>query len=280
MPFAKSADGIPLHYTVHDYCDRWHDRPTIMLVHGFARSGEFWFNMVPYLARFFRVICPDLRGLGRSVPLPDPASSLNAATYGKDLIAVADHAGVDAFHLVGESIGGAISLIFAAEHPERVRTLSVLAPAIFANEWIRQAYAIGHPTWPEAIRTLGVEGWARQSNTLARFPANIEPAFLDWYAKEVGRNDIEVVVAMTGFAGSVDARPYLPRIEAPVLALYPTSGDIATSEQEDLLTRNVRNVRVSRLRTPHQMLGMLMPAACAQQILALACLNEGFVARE
>jgi 3-oxoadipate enol-lactonase len=280
MPFTIAFDGTKLHYSVHDYTDKWRKPTTIMMVHGFARSGEFWFNMVPYLARFFRVICPDLRGLGQSVPLKDPARTLNIGAYLKDLVTVADHAEADTFHLVGESIGGAISLTFAGHQPDRVRTLSVLAPAIFANEWIRTAYAVGYPSWEAAIRDLGVEGWARTSNGLARFPANIDPAFLEWYAKEVGKSDVEVVAAMVNFAATVDARPFLERIEAPVLALYPTSGEIATTEQASLLLDGVRDIHVSHLRTPHQMLGMLEPAACAQQILNFAALRDGFIARE
>ncbi|MEA2836539.1 MAG: hypothetical protein QOD89_1089 [Bradyrhizobium sp.] len=280
MPFVKSIDGATLHYTVHDYTDRWRDADTIILVHGFARSGGFWFNIVPYLARFYRVVCPDLRGLGQSQPLADPAASISMAAYLDDLEIVADHAGVKAFHLVGESIGGAITLIFAAERPDRVRTLSVLAPAVWANEWIRNAYAVGFPSWKEAIRTLGVEGWARKSNGLARFPADFDPAFLEWYAKEVGKADVEVVVAMVDFAASVDARPYLERIKAPVLALYPSGGSIASAEQEAALRGNVASLRVSHLNTSFQMLGMLQPAACASQILGFSSLHDGIVCHE
>jgi 3-oxoadipate enol-lactonase len=280
MPFVTSADGAPLHYAVHDYTDRWREADTIVLVHGFARSGEFWFSIVPYLARFYRVICPDLRGLGKSRPLADPAASISMAAYIGDLESVADHAGAETFHLVGESIGGAITLIFAAERPARVRTLSVIAPAVWANEWIRNAYAVGFPSWEEAIRTLGVEGWARKSNSLARFPADFDPAFMEWYAKEVGKADIEVVVAMVNFAASVNAEPYLTRITAPVLALYPSAGNIASAEQETALRDNIKSVHVSHLDTPYQMLGMLQPAACANQILNFSALHDGLVRHE
>jgi 3-oxoadipate enol-lactonase len=280
MPFVTSADGATLHYAVHDYTDRWRDADTIVLVHGFARSGEFWFGIIPYLARFYRVICPDLRGLGRSLPLADPAGSISIAAYIDDLATIADHAGANTFHLVGESIGGAITLIFAAERPDRVRTLSVIAPAVWANEWIRTAYAVGFPSWEEAIRTLGVEGWARKSNSLARFPADFDPAFMEWYAKEVGKADVEVVVAMLNFAASVNAQPYLTRITAPVLALYPSAGNIASAEQETALRDNIRSLHVSHLDTPYQMLGMLQPAACASQILNFSALHDGLVRHE
>lgn len=280
MPLTTAKDGTPLNYTVHDYTDKWLNPSTIVMVHGFARSGDFWRNMVPYLARFFRVICVDLRGLGKSVPLADPARTLNIDAYMDDLLTVADHANAETFHLVGESIGAAISLVFGGSHPDRLRTLSLIAPAIFANAWIRTAYAVGYPTWEEALRDLGVEQWTRTSNTLARFPKTVDPAFPEWYAREVGKSDLEVVVAMANFAASVDARPFLPKITAPVLALYPTSGDIATGEQSRLLLDNVPDVHVSHLRSPHQMLGLLHPAQCAQQILNFAALKDGFVARE
>jgi 3-oxoadipate enol-lactonase len=280
MPIVKAADGTPLHYAVHDYTDRWRKADTMILIHGFARSGEFWFNMVPYLARFYRVICPDLRGLGKSTPLNEPSRALSLVAYLGDIEAVADHADAATFHLVGEAIGGAITLIFAAERPKRLRTLSVLAPAVWANEWIRNAYAVGFPSWVVAIRALGVEGWVRKSNTLARFPAGFDPAFMDWYAREVGKADVDVVTAMVDFAGGVDARPYLPKIAAPVLALYPTGSNISSADQEAALRERIANVRVTHLDTSSAMLGMLQPRACAEQILNFAADHDGIVCRE
>ena len=280
MPSVTTSDGATLHYAVHDYTDRWKKADTIILIHGFARSGEFWFNMIPYLSRFYRVICPDLRGLGQSRPLNDPAAAISLPAYIADIEAVADHAGAATFHLVGEAIGGAVTLIFAAERPQRLRTLSVLAPAVWANAWIREAYAVGYPSWVDAIRALGVEGWVRKSNTLARFPADIDPAFMDWYAREVGKADVEVVVAMVNFAGSVDARPWLGRIKAPVLALYPTDSNISSADQEQALRDTVASIRVTHLGTPYALLGMLQPAACAGQILNFAADNDGLVCRE
>lgn len=78
------------------------------------------------------------------------------------------------------------------------------APAVWANDWIRNACAVGYPGWVEAIGALGVEGWVRQSNTLARFPAGFDPAFLDWYAREVGKAVVDVVTAMVDFASAHD----------------------------------------------------------------------------
>src|SRR5260370_19233927 len=127
---------------------------------------------------------------------------------------------------------------------------------------------------------LGVEGWVRKSNTLARFPKGFDPAFMDWYAKEVGKADVEVVVAMVNFAGAVNAKPYLEKITAPVLALYPTASNISSADQETALRENISSIRVMHLKTSSAMLGMLQPAACADQILSFAALNDGIVCRE
>jgi 3-oxoadipate enol-lactonase len=280
MPTFVTGDGATLHYAVHDFTDRWRKAETIILVHGFSRSGEFWFNMIPYLARFYRVICPDLRGLGKSQPLADPHRAISLKAYLSDIAAVADHAGAETFHLAGEALGGAITLVFAAEHTNRVRTLSVIAPAVWINDWLRNSYAVGYPSWVEAIRALGVEGWVRKSNTLARFPSGFDPAFMEWYAREVGKGDTEVVTAMVGVAGGVNAKPHLSSITAPVLALYPTGSNISAADQEQALREHVASLAVVRINSSSALLGMLHPAACAGQILNFAAMHDGIVCHE
>ena len=103
---------------------------------------------------------------------------------------------------------------------------------------------------------------------------------MDWYAREVGKADVDVVTAMVDFAGSVDARPYLQKIAAPVLALYPTGSNISSADQEAALRENIANVRVTHLDTSYAMLGMLQPKACAEQILNFAAAHDGIVCRE
>ena len=61
------APGVELHYYDDDSRIRGSRAPTILLQHGFSRSGRFWYNWVPLLAREFRVLRPDLRGMGESV---------------------------------------------------------------------------------------------------------------------------------------------------------------------------------------------------------------------
>ncbi len=92
----------------------------VVLVHGFTLDHRMWDDQLPALAGY-RVIRPDMRGFGQS-SWPEGTAYPHRA----DLLALLDHCGVDQAHLVGLSMGGAISLDFAVGHPERVRSLTLI----------------------------------------------------------------------------------------------------------------------------------------------------------
>lgn len=70
------------------------------------------------LAAGYRVIRLDLRGFGRSEPTPE-GYGWSLPNFFADMEAVLATENVEAFHFVGESIGGMIGLAYAARHPER-----------------------------------------------------------------------------------------------------------------------------------------------------------------
>ena len=57
-----TANNCEMFYEIDDYTDPWRNAPYILLQHGFGRSSKFWYRCVPYLARFYKIIRPDLRG--------------------------------------------------------------------------------------------------------------------------------------------------------------------------------------------------------------------------
>src|SRR5574337_514004 len=59
MPVVEAKDGARLNVEIHDHTDPWKHAPTLILQHGFGRSGRFWYNFAPYLSRHYRVACPD-----------------------------------------------------------------------------------------------------------------------------------------------------------------------------------------------------------------------------
>jgi 3-oxoadipate enol-lactonase len=280
MAFLRTKDGVSLHYEIHDYTDPWTEAPTLILQHGFGRSARFWYNMIPYLSRTFKVVCPTLRGLGDSGSDFDFKKPITLEAYLADLDAIVNELGVKSVHYVGESLGGILGFAFAAEYPARVRTLSVLSAPLFINPGVEKTFSFGYSSWKEALKTLGSYEWGRKANSATRFPPGTDPDLLEWYARETGKNRVAAMVAMAEIANSAEATPYLERIQAPVLGLYPTAGMVATDEQSRTLKAKVRNLQLIHLPTTYHMIWVLYPAVCARHILYFIAAHEGIACRD
>ncbi len=96
----------------------------VVLLHGWPQSWYEWRLVMPALAERFRVIAPDLRGLGDS---SRPLDGYDKQTVGNDIWRlVHDVLGIESFHLVGHDWGGPTAYAVAAVHPASVRRLVIL----------------------------------------------------------------------------------------------------------------------------------------------------------
>ena len=96
----------------------------VVLLHGWPQSWYAWRFIMPELAKNYRVIAPDLRGLGDS---SRPLEGYDKKTVAHDVWRLLhDHLGFSEFSLVGHDWGGPVGYALAAAHPEAVRKLAVL----------------------------------------------------------------------------------------------------------------------------------------------------------
>ncbi len=96
----------------------------VVLLHGWPQSWYEWRRIMPRLAGEYRVIAPDLRGLGDS---SRPLDGYDKKTVGNDIWRlVHDVLGIDRFFLVGHDWGGPTAYAVAAAHPDAVRKLAIL----------------------------------------------------------------------------------------------------------------------------------------------------------
>jgi pimeloyl-ACP methyl ester carboxylesterase len=116
---------VDLHGPVH-FADFGGEGPTMVLVHGLGGSHLDWMAVGPLLARAARVLAVDLAGFGRT-PLGGRSADLLAsrALLDRFLDAVAAAPAI----LVGNSMGGLLAIMEAAERPEKVAGLVLAAPA-------------------------------------------------------------------------------------------------------------------------------------------------------
>ena len=267
MPVLERPGRPTLHYTVDDHTDPWREAPWLILQHGYGRSGVFWRSWVPYLSRFYRVVCPDLRGLGRSPVDFDPAAGIHVEGFLEDLAAVMDHVADGApVHYCGESLGGILGIVMGATMPERLRSLTLLAAPVTIPKQTQQAFACGHASWQDALRIMGSKGWSEAVNVATRFPPEADPALVRWYAEEMGKSEVEVLIALSRVAAKVDVSAYLPHVAVPTLGLYPTAG-VVTGHEEAQIRAGIPGIRVINLPTRFHAIQVLMPAACARALL-------------
>ncbi|MEO1190543.1 MAG: alpha/beta hydrolase [Pseudomonadota bacterium] len=146
--------------------------PPLLLLHGWPQTWYEWHLVLPHLtAAGYRVIMPDLRGLGDS---GRPAGGYDKKTVATDIWQLmADHLRIEQFLLVGHDWGGPTAFALAAAHPEAVRAfvlIDVVVPGAGGD------FSQGGKRWHHAFhRTLDLP----EALVTGR-----EEAYLGWFYRE------------------------------------------------------------------------------------------------
>jgi pimeloyl-ACP methyl ester carboxylesterase len=134
-----------------------------------------------------------------------------------DVFAVADAAGAQRFHLVGESIGGTIALLAASRRGERVRTLTVSNGAHLGGS-IQSI-----DDWRDIMDAGGMAGWSQHMMPKRFFEGAISEPMWRWYEHEQGSASREFVLEAVRLLVGADLSPELGRLRMPVLLLHGDS---------------------------------------------------------
>ena len=115
--------------------------PAVVLLHGWPQTWYMWRDVMPGLAGRYRVIAPDLRGLGDS---SRPVGGYDKKTLAQDVWRlVHDVLGEDDLFVVGHDWGGPTAFALAAQHRDAVKRLAIFdvpvpgdgTAVMFANRW-------------------------------------------------------------------------------------------------------------------------------------------------
>ena len=111
---------------------------TVVLLHGFPTDRTSWQGITPKLhAAGLRTLAPDQRGYSAGARPPGRAA-YRLEELLADVHALLDAAGVERAHVVGHDWGGGVAWLLAANHPDRVATVTVLStphPAALSRAW-------------------------------------------------------------------------------------------------------------------------------------------------
>ncbi|MFD9894873.1 alpha/beta fold hydrolase [Amycolatopsis sp. NPDC059027] len=165
--------------------------PAVLLLHGFPHTWRLWSAVIPVLARHFRVLAPDLRGLGAGTRPPD---GYDAGTLADDAEGILDALGEPSAAVVGIDAGTPPAFLLGLRRPERVRRLVLMESLLGVLPGAEEFLAGGKPWWfgfhsvPGLAETVltGHEaeyiGWFLDSGTHGRgVPEPIRDAFVSAY---------------------------------------------------------------------------------------------------
>jgi 3-oxoadipate enol-lactonase len=228
----------------------WRKPETAVLIHGNAESSIVWYAWLPRMAQQFRVLRPDLPGLGRSqIPQGFEWSLPSLAAF---VAHAMDKAGADSAHIIGAKAGGAIAMQFAADYPARTRTLSVVhVPAAVTNERVA---ASGNSFAPQNAR-LG----SAASKEMVDYWENMFAT-----APEIATKGL-----LSAVAKSDPARDgVLARIKAPTLLMTADRGQPQSIENAHRYQKLIPDARLVVLRSDGYHIAASNAEECVTNVLA------------
>ena len=212
--------------------------PPVVLLHGHPRTHATWHRVAALLADRHTVVCPDLRGYGRSTVPPDEPEHAQASkrAMAADVVALMDAMGHDRFALAGHDRGGYVAFRAALDHTDRVAALTVIGRAVpigdalthtdwrFARDWWHWFF-LGQTENPaeEVIAALGPDAWYRTNPPEVMGPEAHEELWAALRDPAVVHGMCEDYRAglTVDFARDEADRAAGRRLDLPVQALWP-----------------------------------------------------------
>jgi pimeloyl-ACP methyl ester carboxylesterase len=199
---AADVNGIKLYHEVYGKGE-----PLVLLPGGLMTIPEMKTLLYP-LANTHQVIAVELQGHGRTADTDRP---MTLETMGDDIAALLDHLNIPRADIVGLSLGAAVGLRTAIQHPEKVRRLVVISSPYAKSGW-----------YPEAQKGMGQVSGAMAQNMMQTPTGKFSrewpepqrlPQFLDKMGKMLG--------------ASYDWSADVKKLPMPVLLVYSDNDSVS-----------------------------------------------------
>jgi len=211
----------------------------LLLIHGMAGSSDAWRELIPRLAKNYRVVAPDLLGHGQSVK-PRGDYSLGAfAVFLRDFL---DELGIARATIVGHSLGGGVAMQFTYQHPDYCERIILISSGGLGPDvgWILRVLSAPGAEFvlpviaPSPVLKAGnkIGSWFASAGVKAPRAAEIWRAyssFSDRPTRDAFLRTLRSVVDYRGQAVSALNRLHI-RSELPTMAIWGESDEIIPVE--------------------------------------------------
>jgi pimeloyl-ACP methyl ester carboxylesterase len=182
-----ALDGVTIHTRVGG------TGPAVLLLHGFADTGDMWTPLAGTLARTSTVVVPDLRGMGLS---SQPKGGYDKKTQGRDMAHLLDALKIDTAVLVTHDIGNMVGYALAAQFPEKI------------TRWIvMDAPLPGIGPWDEILKSPMLWHFNFRGPDMERLVAGRERIYLDRFYNELSATPASIDETTRNHYATIYARP-------------------------------------------------------------------------
>ena len=252
----RRPDGCELFYRIDDFTDPWREPATALFIHGLAESTEAWRAWMPHFAGDYRCVRVDVRGFGRSTPMPKEYEWTMDALL-EDFAALIDHLDCGPVHLVGAKSGGSMALSLAAEYPQLIKTLVGVTPPVVGPQ-----AATG---WIKDIEKDGMPKWAQQTMQ-GRLGSKASQGEIDWWVNTIqSRTAVSTMQGYLKWVPGMDIRADVAKIECPALIFSTTGSGLRSMDSYKEWTSTIRDCRLVVLESDAWHAAGAMPDECARQ---------------
>jgi pimeloyl-ACP methyl ester carboxylesterase len=152
--------------------------PTLVLLHGWPQHWYSWRRVIPQLAERYRVLCPDLRGLGWTEA---PSRGYEKESLAEDVVGLLDALELQRVFLIGHDWGAYAGFLLCLRHPERVERFVALNDI---HPWVRLSrrdIAHGWRLWYQwVLATPAAGAWLVRNR-----PAFVKGLIKAWSGQDV-----------------------------------------------------------------------------------------------
>ena len=167
--------------------------PAVIMLHGFADTGDMWAELATALIGKHTVVAPDLRGMGLS---SHPPAGYDKKTQAQDVARVLDKLGIEKADLVTHDIGNMVGYAVAAQFPSRI------------SRWVvMDAPLPGIGPWDEILKSPMLWHFNFRGPDMERLVAGRERIYLDRFWNELSARPEAIDEATRNHYAALYARP-------------------------------------------------------------------------
>jgi 3-oxoadipate enol-lactonase len=232
-----NLDGLALFYH-----DEGQGEP-LLLIHGFPFSSEMYLPQRAELSPRFRIITPDLRGMGRS-DIESNVETFSLDVYADDLVALLDRLGIGQAIVGGMSMGGYIVFALLRRHPERVKGIILIDTKAAADTEEARA---NRYNMAEQARTEGSSAVVESMlpKMLTERTRKERPELVQFVQEMMLATSVDgIVAAQEAMATRPDSMSMLPNINVPTLIIVGSEDPITPPPVAEEMQRQIPHARL------------------------------------